>query len=119
MSLKENSDIYSIEEEFPDEGIEGDQGLNLPYVNKINQNYKVLRRAKEEEIKAIPEMLTIQSLIDLKRDRRPGLDCSIAIRHGPMNLLVENDEEGKSISSIASIMSRGPGTPVRVSQLLA
>ena len=113
MSLKENSDIYSIEEEFPDEGIEGDQGLNLPYVNKINQNYKVLKRAKEEEIKAIPEMLTIQSLIDLKRDRRPGLDCSIAIRHAPMNLLVENDEEGKSISSIASIISRGPGTPVR------
>jgi hypothetical protein len=36
--------------------------------------------------------------------------------HAPMNLLVENDEDGKSISSIASIMSRGPGTPVRISE---
>jgi len=35
--------------------------------------------------------------------------------HAPIqrSLLVENDEDGKSISSVASIMSRGPGTPVR------
>ena len=36
MSFKHKLITESIEEEFPDEGIEGDEGLNLPYVNKIN-----------------------------------------------------------------------------------
>ena len=62
--LSEYHRFPSYEEPFPDE-IE-DEEVNLPYVNMVNANEKVLKKRKDATI--VPAHFQIESLINLRRN---------------------------------------------------